>query len=105
MYQRLQGNFPHNVPKGQCHQEQQQVLRKSQALALPLLVSTHLASARVARATAQAVTNAAGNPVIRKGFRQSEKDSETIFLLRLRDFFLYSSHKNILLNGEREKQA
>lgn len=39
------------------------------------------------------------------GTLQSEKDSETIFLLRLRDFFplLFTTHKNMLLKGEREK--
>ena len=88
MYQRLQGNFPHNIPKGQCHQEQQQVLSKSQALALPLLVSTHLASARVARATAQAVTNAAGNPAIRKGFRDH-------ISFKIKGFFSYIHHIKI----------
>jgi hypothetical protein len=61
-----------------------------------VLFFTHLASATVARTTAQVTTNTTGNPVTRKGFRDH-------ISLKFKYFFSYSPPKNILLAAEREK--
>lgn len=96
MYQRPplhQGNFPHDIPKVQCHQvwiaNRKSVSWRNLRLSLYLFF-THLASARVARAMAQAATNAAGNPAIRKGFRDQ-------ISFKTKGFFspLYSPHIKI----------